>query len=507
MRSNSSTGTVSSGDQLSKDCEIVGLFSRRGRRDHASRDEWKVRDDLDPSSSGGDLLEGDTHHVRRLDRVVYRFEVPPPRRNVAAGRHEVRAAVLGAQAQHHTRQTTRVTHHSNAALRQSVEVRRCFLQLQWDGPVRSGPEADVAVAVDKTGKDISPREVLSRLNGVVLPPMLTEPEVLNAIAVRKADGLEVPSVGIHPRNLHRGADAQDAAADHAPVVTAHVQPVLARTGGMDARLDSEGTGVAARMAAVTGSRPWPEVFDDAFSGRAMSIEERVWRDVYGDEYPVGLDPYSYVSTSELRQFAAEVQVGEGDTLVDIGCGQGGPGLWVAAETNASLIGIDISEVALEGARERARRSGRGNVEFRSGSFEATTLDDGSVDAAMSVDAFLFAPDKKAAAVEIFRILRPGGRLVMTTWDYHRQPDDRPPQLADHRPLLRDAGFNVLSYEDTVRWRERQDAVADGLLASAQECADASGVAVDKVRARLHAMRAMSASMIRRVMIVCERAQP
>ena len=85
------------------------------------------------------------------------------------------------------------------------------------------------------------------------------------------------------------------------------------------------------------------------------------RGVYGDEYPVGLDPYSYISMSELRRFAVEARIFEGDTLADIGCGQGGPGLWVAAETNASLIGIDISEVALEGARERARRMGRATL--------------------------------------------------------------------------------------------------------------------------------------------------
>ena len=67
---------------------------------------------------------------------------------------------------------------------------------------------------------------------------------------------------------------------------------------------------------------------------------------------------------------------------------------------------------------------------------------------MIVDAFLFAPDKKAAAAEIFRILRPGGRLVMTTWDYHRQPDDRPRQVADHRPLFRAAG--LISFRMTTR---------------------------------------------------------
>ena len=59
----------------------------------------------------------------------------------------------------------------------------------------------MAVAVDKTRKDVSTREVLSLAEGVLVPSMPTEPEFLDAIAVRKSDGLEVPSVVIHRHNL------------------------------------------------------------------------------------------------------------------------------------------------------------------------------------------------------------------------------------------------------------------------------------------------------------------
>jgi SAM-dependent methyltransferase len=121
---------------------------------------------------------------------------------------------------------------------------------------------------------------------------------------------------------------------------------------------------------------------------------------------------------------------------------------VAAATGADLIGIDIAESALVAARDRAERMGQ-KATFRRGEFEATGLDDASVDAMMSVDALLFTPSKEAAFVEFRRILRPGGRLVLTSWDYHSQPVGRPPQVPDHRPLAEAAGFEVLAYDTTT----------------------------------------------------------
>ena len=128
-------------------------------------------------------------------------------------------------------------------------------------------------------------------------------------------------------------------------------------------------------------------------------------------------------------------------LVDVRCGRGAAGLWVAAHTSARLTGVDIAASALAAAGRRARSLGlAGRAEFVLGSFESVPQDNGSVDAAMSIDALLFAPDKQAALVEFGRVLRHGGRLVFTSWDYHSQPVGRPPQVADHRPLLVAAGF-------------------------------------------------------------------
>src|ERR1700738_2491060 len=101
----------------------------------------------------------------------------------------------------------------------------------------------------------------------------------------------------------------------------------------------------------------------------------------------------------------------GECLVDIGCGRGGAGLSGAAATWARLIGLDIADSALAAARRRADRLGLGDrVKYQRGSFEDTGLPDRSAQAAMSVDALLFSPDKTAALAGLARVIVPGGGL-------------------------------------------------------------------------------------------------
>jgi len=258
------------------------------------------------------------------------------------------------------------------------------------------------------------------------------------------------------------------------------------------------------MSSMAGERDWKAEFERTYAGRPSAVAERVWRSVFGDEYPAGLDPFSAVSMSELERIAAESRVGEDDTIADLGCGRGGPGLWVAMATGAGLVGIDISSIALEAARERATALGLdGRARFHERSFEATGLGERSVHALMSIDALLFSTDKAAALAEFRRILRPEGRLVFTSWDYHRQPAGRPPQVEDHRPLLEGAAFEVLTYEETDDWHRRMIETTAGLLENASELAAESGQDVETTTERLREMQATIDCMSRRVLVVAQ----
>jgi SAM-dependent methyltransferase len=259
------------------------------------------------------------------------------------------------------------------------------------------------------------------------------------------------------------------------------------------------------VSGASDGRSWAELFNETFEVDDSSVQTQVWQEVLGPEYPVELAPYSFTTRSELARIAEEVRVGQDELLVDVGSGRGGPGLWVAAATGARYLAVDIAASGLDEVRRRAERLGLADrVRVAEGSFEDLPLADGEAAAIMSIDALLFTPDKAAAAKELARAVRPGGRLVVTTWDYHQQPAGRPPQVPDHRPLLAAAGLRVLAYDDTPDWERRHRQIDRLLMERVADLAAEAGQPVEGVRAELAEMAATVECMIRRVLIVAER---
>jgi ubiquinone/menaquinone biosynthesis C-methylase UbiE len=154
--------------------------------------------------------------------------------------------------------------------------------------------------------------------------------------------------------------------------------------------------------------------------------------------------------------AQALHLSPGQTLVDLGCGRGGPGLWLAREADVSLVGVDFSPVAVDQAAHRAALFGLADrVRFVVGDLTSTGLPDASADAAVSIDAFHFAADPAAAAAEARRVLRPAGRLVLTNWQ-PKVPDDArlPVRSRINWPqLLHSAGFADIAMEDRAEWHD------------------------------------------------------
>src|SRR6185436_2377054 len=100
-----------------------------------------------------------------------------------------------------------------------------------------------------------------------------------------------------------------------------------------------------------------------------------------------------------------------------GCGTGASALPAAQAIGktGSVVGADLSSGLLERARAKAQAAGLDNVEFRLADMTALGYPDASFDAVVSVFSIFFVPDMEGLVRELWRMVRPGGRLAVTTW--------------------------------------------------------------------------------------------
>jgi ubiquinone/menaquinone biosynthesis C-methylase UbiE len=180
---------------------------------------------------------------------------------------------------------------------------------------------------------------------------------------------------------------------------------------------------------------------------------------YGEEYPAEVQPTGMTTWWILGRCVSALRVGPGQLFVDLACGRGGPGLWLARATGANLIGIDWSHVAIEDARRRAPTFvPDGRAQFAVGDLAESGLPAGEADAVLCLDALFFAKDRVAALSEAWRLLQAGGRYVFTGTETDA-PEDQS-RVTDWRPLLDAAGLEIESKEQVPHYADRLQRMYD-----------------------------------------------
>lgn len=130
-----------------------------------------------------------------------------------------------------------------------------------------------------------------------------------------------------------------------------------------------------------------------------------------DASPLGFWDYFGRRTIELLSPPA------GSRVIDACCGAGASAL-PAAEfvgPEGKVIGVDLSQKLLELARTKAAQRRLGNTQFELGDLLSLRFPNESFDAAVCVFGIFFVPDMAAAVRELWRCVRPGGQLAVTTW--------------------------------------------------------------------------------------------
>ena len=119
---------------------------------------------------------------------------------------------------------------------------------------------------------------------------------------------------------------------------------------------------------------------------------------------------------EVREIVQGINLAD-KTILDIGCGTGGPAIVLAGETGATaVIGIDVQSKLLQLACKYARDAGVINkVEFRLVEPGPLPFEDNLFDVVFSKDALAHFADKEAIYREMLRVLRPGGVFLASDW--------------------------------------------------------------------------------------------
>ena len=202
---------------------------------------------------------------------------------------------------------------------------------------------------------------------------------------------------------------------------------------------------------------------------APSPERVFGADLYRDEDRGALPESAVLASLGCGNPTAVAELREGEVVLDLGSGGGIDVLLSARRVGPTgkAYGLDMTEEMLALARRNAAEAGATNVEFLKGRIEEIPLPAQTVDVVISNCVVNLSPDKEAVLSEVFRVLRPGGRLGISdvVAEDRLSPAERAERgdwagcvagalsVGEYQRALADAGFRDISVTFTHEVRD------------------------------------------------------
>jgi len=118
-----------------------------------------------------------------------------------------------------------------------------------------------------------------------------------------------------------------------------------------------------------------------------------------------------------RRTVERLELSPGARVLDVCCGSGASAISACELIGPTgyVLGVDLAENLLDMARNKAKQRGFTNIDFRTGDLLNLGLPEANFDAVVCVFGIFFVPEMEAAVRELWRLVRPGGKLAITTW--------------------------------------------------------------------------------------------
>jgi cyclopropane fatty-acyl-phospholipid synthase-like methyltransferase len=226
-----------------------------------------------------------------------------------------------------------------------------------------------------------------------------------------------------------------------------------------------------------------DLYNSAYSNYASDVYRQVRIETYGQD----LGQTSWATTEESAEIPRMLRLEPDSSVLELGCGSGGYALHLASTVGCRIVGVDVNAPGIQNASELAATRGlaaRARFDLSDAS-KPLSFADNAFDAVFSNDVLCHIPGRPNVLREIFRVLKPGGRmlfsdaLVIGGTISHEEIATRssigyyvysPP--GENERLMQEAGFENIRVTDTTanaaqiahRWHQAREKRKDDLIA-------------------------------------------